>query len=167
MNAIFTRRSVRNFLEKDVEKEKIDRLLRAAMQAPSAANQQPWEFLVVTGKENLNTLSQCSPYAASLKNAKVGIVVLANQERLMFKDYWQQDLGAATQNILLEAVELELGTVWYGTAPDQERMKYIQNLYNLQENLVPFSVIAVGYPKKEDANSFVDRYDEKRVHYIK
>jgi nitroreductase len=167
MNAIFTRRSVRNFLEKDVEMEKIDKLLRAAMQAPSAANQQPWEFLVVTGKENLIALSQCSPYAASLKNAKVGIVVLANQERLMFKDYWQQDLGAATQNILLEATELELGTVWYGTAPDQERMKYIQNLYDLQENLVPFSVIAIGYPKKEDANSFVDRYDEKRVHYIK
>ncbi len=166
MNAIFTRRSVRTFLAKEVEQEKIEKLLRAAMQAPSAANQRPWEFMVIRGKENLLTLSQYNPYASCLKNADLGIIVLGNQERLIFPEYWQQDLAAATQNILLEATELELGTVWFGTAPDQERMAYIQKLYNLSDNLLPYSVIAVGYPKDSNANAFIDRFEENRVHYI-
>jgi len=165
MNSIFTRRSVRNFLEKEVEDKKIEKILRAAMQAPSAVNQQPWEFLVVKGKENLLRLSKYSPYATSLKNANVGIIVFGNKERMMFPDYWQQDLGAATQNILLEATELGLGSVWYGTASDDGKMKYIQDLYKLGDNLLPYSVIGIGYPKSADAISFVDRFDETRIHY--
>lgn len=166
MNSIFTRRSVRTFLERDVEDEKIEKILKAAMQAPSAGNQQPWEFIVVKGKENLLNLSKYNPYAASLKNANVGIIVLGDQNRMMLPEHWQQDLGAATQNILLEATELGLGSVWYGTAPDKSRMKYIQDLYDLKENLLPYSVIAIGYPKNSNANSFVDRFDETRIHYF-
>lgn len=167
MNSIFTRRSVRSFLEKDVEPEKIEKLLRAAMQAPSAGNQQPWEFLVVTGKDNLEKLSQVHMYSGSLKDANVGIVVLCNRERMHFPNYWQQDLGACTQNILLEATELGLGTVWYGIAPLEDRVEYIQSLYALDPILVPYSMIAVGYAKDEDANKFIDRYEPSRVKYIK
>ncbi len=167
MNAIFTRRSVRNFLEKEVEDIKIEKILRAAMQAPSAANQQPWEFAVIKGKENLTNLSKYNPYAASLKKANVGIIVLGNKERMMFPDYWQQDLAAATQNILLEATELGLGSVWYGTAPDNARMEYIQELYNFDIKLMPYSVIGIGYPQNSNANTFVDRFEEQRIHYFR
>ncbi|ONI37661.1 nitroreductase [Candidatus Epulonipiscium fishelsonii] len=166
MNSIFTRRSVRDFLEKEVEAEKIEKLLKAGMQAPSAANQQPWEFLVVKGKENLEKLSQAHMYSGPLKNANINVVVLGNTERMRAPDYWQQDLGACTQNILLEAVELGLGTLWCGIAPKEDRVEFIQSLYGLDPNLVPFCVIAVGYPKNEDDNKFLDRYDPARISYI-
>lgn len=166
MNSIFIRRSVRSFQEKEVEKEKIDQLLRAAMQAPSAGNQQPWEFIVVRGKTKLEELSRLSPYSSSLAGANVGIVVLANKERFRFAENWEQDLGAATQNILLEATDLGLGSVWYGVAPVSERMEYIRNLYNLEEKILPYSVIAIGYPKDENANRFVDRYDDSRIRFV-
>lgn len=167
MNSIFTRRSVRNFLDEKVEDEKIEKILRAAMQAPSAGNQQPWEFIVVRGKENLMKLSKFSLYAGCLQNADVGIIVIGNQKRMMVPQLWQQDLGAATQNILLQATELGLGSVWFGTAPDNEHMNFIKNLYDLDENQLPYSVVAIGYPKSSTANSFVDRFDESRIKYIK
>ncbi len=166
MNSIFTRRSVRNFKDTRVEDEKVEKILRAAMQSPSAANQQPWEFIVVRGQKNLTELSKFNPYASCLKGANVGIIVLGNKERMKLPEHWEQDLGAVTQNIQLEAVELGLGSVWFGTAPDEVRMSFITKMFNLDEKLLPYSVLALGYPEKDDANKFVDRYDESRIKYI-
>lgn len=166
MNSIFTRRSVRSFSDKEVEADKIEKILRAAMQAPSAGNQQPWEFIVIKGKNNLEKLSHLSIYTGSLVGASIGIVVLSNKDRYRFGEHWEQDLGACTQNILLEATELGLGSVWYGTAPSKERMDFVKNLYSLDDNLLPFAVIAIGYPKDADANKFIDRFDPSRIRYI-
>ena len=74
MQDIYHRVSIRKYQAKAVEKEKIEAVLRAAMQAPSAANQQPWEFFVVTDKEKLSALSKVSPYAYMTKDAPVAIV---------------------------------------------------------------------------------------------
>lgn len=167
MNAIFTRRSVRQFSSKPVEDEKIEKILRAAMQAPSACNQQPWEFMVISGKENLSELAKSNPYASSLCQANLAILVLGNADRLNMLQYWQQDLSAATQNILLEATELGLASVWYGTAPEEDRMEYVSKLYQLSQNLIPFSIIGIAYPEKEDANQFVDRFDSSRISYVR
>lgn len=167
MNSIFTRRSVRQFEEKVVEQEKIEKILRAAMQAPSAGNQQPWDFIVVHGKENLAKLAAYNPYAGCLRGADFGIVVLGNKERIMMPEHWEQDLGAVTQNILLEATELGLGSVWFGTAPDKSRMQFVSDLYNLDSKYLPYSVIAIGYPKNPSALKFVDRFDESRIMYVK
>ena len=164
LNSIFTRRSIRQFTDQIVEKEKIDSLIRAAMQAPSANNQQAWHFLVVEGKENLEKLSELHRYSKCLKGASLAIVVLGNTSIMTSPDFWQQDLGAATQNIQLQAVELGLGSVWLGTAPKEERIKFIQDLFNIDKNLVPYSVLAIGYPK--GVNKFVDRFDETKVTYI-
>ncbi len=166
MNAIFTRRSIRHFLDKEVEQEKVEKILQAAMQAPSACNGQPWEFIVVRGKENLEALSKYSPYAGSLKKANVGIVVLGNTQKTPYPDYLQQDLGAATQNILLQATELGLGTCWFGTCPDKARMDYLSKLYQLENHLMPFCVISLGYPDKENANHFVNRFNPSAIRYI-
>ena len=78
MESIFIRRSVRKYKEQQVEKEKIEKLLRAAMQAPSARNQQCWEFIVVEDKEKLNQLSNMGPNAKLIENAPLAIVVLGN-----------------------------------------------------------------------------------------
>ena len=166
MNEIFIRRSVRHFTDETVENEKIEKLLRAAMQAPSAFNQRAWNFIVVRGKENLKKLAKYNIYASSLNNANLAIIVLGNIDKMISAEYWQQDLGAATQNIQLEAVSLGLGSVWLSTAPDKTKINYIKNLYNLEDNLLPYSVLAIGYPKKENANYFVDRYEENSIQYI-
>lgn len=166
MNAIFTRRSVRTFTTQDVEDEKIDKILRAGMQAPSAYNQQPWEFIVVRGTENLQRLSESNPYASSLALANVAIIVIGNTERMRLEEMADQDLGACTQNILIQVADLGLGAVWYGTAPIKERMKFIQKEYNLSKNLQPYSMIGIGYPKNEKANVFIDRYDASRIRYV-
>lgn len=168
MNSVFTRRSVRTFSDKKVEAEKLDKILRAGMQAPSAGNQQPWEFIIIRERKNLDELSSYNPYAGCLKSATLGIIVLFNKnsKSLKYPEYWQQDLSSATQNIMIEATELGLGSVWLGTAPDLQRMKFIKDLYNLDENLIPFSVIALGYPKNQNANYFMDRFDESKIKYI-
>ncbi|MDD3463179.1 MAG: nitroreductase family protein [Sulfurospirillaceae bacterium] len=161
--AIYQRRSVREFLPKKVEPQKIEILFKTAMQAPSAGNQQPWEFLVVTCKEKLQALAKAHPYATPLENAPLGIIVLCNENGLRFPEYWQQDLAAATQNILLQCVELDLGAVWTGIAPDTSRMEYIEKLFALPQNIKAFALLAVGYPlypQKEER-----RFKANRVHY--
>lgn len=167
MKEIFERRSVRSFSGKPVEEEKIEKLLRAAMQAPSGGNGQPWEFIVVSGKENLKALAAYHVYASSLVGAEYGIVVLSNQKRGSMPHYYQQDLAAVTQNIMLEATHLGLGTVWYGCAPIESRIDFIKKLYDLPDDIIPFSVVAVGYPKDPNANKFVDRFDPSRITYVK
>lgn len=166
INEIFTRRSVRSFTDQKVEQEKIEEMLRAGMQAPSAANQQPWSFIVVSGKERLKELSSYSPYAASLKSCSHAIILLGDTKKMKMVDLWQHDMGAVAQNILLTATAQGLGAVWLCCAPDATRMGNIAALYQLDETQLPYCVIALGYPKKENANHFVDRYDETCVCYI-
>ncbi|QDR79947.1 nitroreductase family protein [Sporomusa termitida] len=161
---IQTRRSIRQYENRPVEKEIIAKLLKAGMQAPSAANQQPWEFIVVEDKETLIKLANAHMYATPMKNAPLGIIVLLNAKYLIADKYWQQDLSAATENILLAAVELGLGAVWLGLAPAAERMSYIRELFKLPPGVEAFSMLAIGY---SPANKFVDRFDSSRIHYEK
>ncbi len=165
MNSIFNRRSVRSFLDKKVEDNKVELLLKAAMQAPSAGNGRPWAFVVVKNKSLLIKLSTFHQYAGSLAGADFGIIVCANTPQDKLPDYFEQDLGAATQNILLEACELGLGAVWYG-ARGEERINTLRNMVTICDDITPFAVIGVGYPKDENANHFIDRFEPDRVYYI-
>lgn len=164
MNEIFTRRSIRKFKAQNVEPEKIDKLLRAAMQAPSAANQQPWEFIVVQDKEKLAQIAETSPYAKLAANSAVTFVLLANDKELKVPTAWEQDMSAATQNILLEAVHLGLGGVWLGVATSNAVAENVSRLFELPAHIRPFALVSIGYPD-EQQNEFVDRYKADRVHY--
>lgn len=163
MDAIFNRRSVRKFLDKAVEQEKTERILRAAMQAPSAKNQQPWEFIVIHDKRKIEKLSQFSPYSKLLLGAPMAVVILEKCD-VSASLLAQQDLGACTQNMMLQAVEEGLGTCWMGVGKETDREKFLIDMFALPDNVKPFAVIAVGYPQQQDANKFVDRYDETRIH---
>lgn len=165
MNTINIRRSVRKYKDQKVEADKLQAVLKAGMQAPSAGNQQPWEFVVVTDPDKKLTLSTMSPYAGAAKDAPHVIVVLANADKLRFPENMQQDLGACTQNILLEAVEQGLGTVWMSVFPQEERINCAKETLHLPEGITPYCLILIGYPKNEAANHFVDRYDATRIHY--
>jgi nitroreductase len=166
MNEIFTRRSIRQFIDKEVEQDKIERILRAGMQAPSAHNRQPWEFVVIKNRDAFRYIADLSPYAKMVPEASVVIIVCANirekNDKLRSDDWWVQDLSACTQNILLQITAEGLGGVWLGFYPDK-RIEKVKEYFNLPEHIIPFSVIPFGYGKQE--NVFVDRYDVNKVHY--
>lgn len=166
MNSIFHRTSIRRYTEQKVEKEKIEQILRAAMAAPSAGNQQPWEFYVVTDPETILKLSQTSPYAGFTKDAPLIIVPCyrTKEEQLRHKAYCEIDLSIATEHILLEADTLGLGTTWCGIAPLPERMNAVAEIIGCDESLKPFAIVSVGYPAEEKKQQ--DRFDETRIHYI-
>lgn len=166
MEEIFIRRSIRKFTSQLVEPEKIDKLLRAAMQAPSAANQQPWEFIVVQNKERLAKVAEASPYTKPVAGSAVTFVLLADESKLKIPTAWEQDMGAVAENMLLEAVHLGLGGVWFGVATSDFVMEKVRNLFDLPKNIRPFALISVGYPD-EQKNQFIDRYQAERVHYEK
>lgn len=164
MNTIFQRTSIRNYEDRPVEKEKVEQLLRAAMAAPSAGNQQPWEFYVVTDKEKIEKLAESSPYAGCAKRAPILIVSCFKTEDILFPEYAQIDLSACTQNILLEAVELGLGAVWLGIAPIPERMEVVKELLDLPQNLEAFAIIPCGYPAEEKVQQ--NRFEQSRIHIV-
>lgn len=163
MNSIFKRVSIRKYQDKPVEQEKIERMLRAAMAAPSACNQQPWEFYVATDKEVIGKLADSSPFAGCAKNAPV-VFVPCYRKECQVPEFAQIDMSAAVENLLLEAEELGLGAVWLGVAPREERMKAVGEILSIPENLAVFAMISCGYPSEEKAQQ--DRYEECRVHYI-
>ena len=162
MNSIYQRVSIRKYQDKPVEKEKTLAILRAAMQAPSAGNQQPWEFYVVTDKAKLEALSQVSPYAGMTKDAPVAIVAAYRKECRM-PEYAQIDLSVAMENLWLETDAQGLGGVWLGIAPIEERMKAVEEILNIPDTLRAFAIFPYGYPAETRKQQ--DRYEEDRIHW--
>lgn len=164
MDEIFERVSVRRFTPEPVGAEDEERLLRAAMAAPSARNQQPWEFYVVTSPSVLHELSACSPYAGCLSGAPLGIAVCSRRDCAV-PEYAEIDCSAATENLLLEAVSLGLGAVWLGIAPRRERMGAVREALGIPDDLEPFALVACGHPAEGRPQE--DRFDERRVHVVR
>ena len=161
---IYARRSIRKYLEKPVEREKIELLLKAAMAAPSAMNSTPWEFVVVTQQDKMDKIRSALMFGKF--NATVAIVVCSNTsllKRPMASKFWVQDCSAATQNILLSAVGLGLGTVWLGVHPIHVYKKRISEILGLPKPVEPLNVIYVGYPA--DQKPARTQYEESRVHW--
>ena len=164
MDEIFERVSIRKYLDKTVEKEKIEKILRAAMAAPSAGNQQPWEFYVVTDKEKIKALSECSPYSGCAANAPVVLVPCYRTEGLMFPEFDTIDLSIATENAWLEITSLGLGGVWLAVAPIEDRVEKVKAVLDIPDSLVPFALLPFGYPAEDRPQQ--DRYEEARVHFV-
>jgi len=164
MDAIFARRSIRRFQEKPVEPEKIELLLKAAMAAPSARNSKPWEFVVVTEPLMLDKVRGAMTFGKF--NAPMAIIVCGNLSivrRPLSGQFWVQDCSAATENILIAAVSLGLGTVWCGVHPIHVFTKRISRGLKLPEHVKPLNVIYVGYPDQEKPAR--TQYDAGRVHW--
>ena len=166
-SGITIRRSIRVFKEKHVEQENIDLMLRAAMQAPSARNGQPWRFLVIRDKAKLVEISEAFPATKMFKTADIGIVVLFDENKLTMIDHVNSDLASATTSLLIQAADLGIGTCWCGIYPKEERINKLKEIMSAPNNIIPFSLIAVGYPENENDLKFVDRFDESKVYYEK
>ena len=163
MREIYTRVSIRKFEDKPVEKEKIEQVLRAAMAAPSAGNQQPWEFYVVTERAMLEALSKATPYSGCAKNAPL-VIVSAYREKLWAPEYAQIDMSIAMENLWLACGEQGLGGVWLGIAPIEDRMKAVEEIVGIPKGQRAFAIFPIGYPTETKQQQ--DRFDAVRIHYL-
>lgn len=162
-NPIFHRTSVRSFENREVEDEKIEQILKAGFQAPSANNDQPWYFYVVTDREVLQELSEASRWASPAADAPCAIVS-AYTEEISAPEYAQIDMAIAMENIWLETDRLGLGGVFLGIAPIEERMKKVEEILDMPDDLHAFCIFAFGYPSS--LHEQTDRYQEDRVFHI-
>lgn len=162
MKEIFTRRSVRKYTDQPVSADQLDLLLRAAMAAPSAGNEQPWHFIVLDDRSVMARITEVHPYSKMLLQAPVAIVVCGELSREKYPGFWVQDCSAATENILLEAQHLGLGAVWLGLHPVADRAKAVHDLLGLPENVMPLGIVSVGHPQEMPAPA--DRFDATRIH---
>lgn len=167
MELFYQRRSVRKYREGRVSEQDMTKLLSAAMQAPSARNEQPWEFVVIRNRETMLGITSFHPYSMMLKEADCAVAVCGNLQRQKYLqyDYWVQDCAAATENLLLEATYLGLGAVWLAIHPIEERVKGLKALLELPENIAPLCVVALGYPAEKPRRR--DTYREEYVHFEK
>jgi len=162
--AIKGRRSIRKYAGGKIERETLVQILEAAMHAPSACNGRPWEFVVVEDRDKLNALAASHPHAQMLGTASAAIIVCARaqEEGTIPAKFWQQDCAAATQNILLAAYGLALGTCWCGVSPNQEIAEAVRAVIGVQST--PFNLIAVGLA---DENPPVrGKYEGERVKWL-
>lgn len=162
LEVIKNRRSIRTYIDKDVEEEKILKILKSAMQAPSSKNSSPWEFVIIDDKEILSSLSKTHHKSKHIKDAKLCIAVTGNKERFLKPGKWIHDLGACTQNILLECTNQGLASCWVGVHPKRKVMDKVRETLNLPENLIQYSLVAIGYSNEE--NKFIDKFDKNKIH---
>jgi nitroreductase len=165
MNEIFTRVSIRKYENRPVEPEKIEKILRAAMQAPSTGNQQPWEFYVVTDRATIEKLSKVHQYAGCAAGAPVVIVPCYRTKDLWVPEWAQIDLSIATENLWLETTAQGLGGVWMGIAPQEDRMQAVEEILGMPGDLRAFAIFPLGYPAESRPQE--DRWDPSRIHYVR
>ncbi len=162
MNAIFTRRSIRAYRKDPVAEETVSQILKAGMHAPSAGDEQPWHFIVISDRALLRAITKIHPYAEMLDEAPVAILVCADLALQKYEGYWVQDCAAATENMLIQATDMGLGGVWLGVHPVEERVAGLKKLFGLPEAVRPFSLISLGYPAEDKPPK--DIFRKERVH---
>jgi nitroreductase len=146
MEAIHTRRSIRKFQLQSVPDELVTEMLAAAMSAPSAGNQQPWHFVLITDPDLLAKAPGINPHAAMAREAPLAILICGDLDLEKYPGYWVQDCSAATQNMLLAAHGKGLGAVWTGIYPLQDRVEGFKRLCNLPDKVIPLALVVIGYP---------------------
>lgn len=161
LEAIMSRRSIRKYTGEPVAEEQIEVILRAAMAAPSAGNQQPWRFIVLKDRAVLNAAAETTPYGSMLREAAFGLVIAADTRDLKHDAMWQQDCSAATQNALVAIHALGLGAVWLGFWPKMERVTPLKVALDMPEGVEPMAVLAVGHPAESKPPA--ERYDADKV----
>lgn len=163
IDAIKSRRSIRSFTPQPVPHAAIREILESAMSAPSAGNQQPWQFVVIEDRATLDQVPTFSPYAAMAKEAQIAILVCGDTSLEKYPGFWVQDCSAAVQNILLAAHAQGLGAVWTGVHPAKGREGGFRRLLHLPDHVIPLAFIPVGHPAHVPAPQL--RFREDRVHW--
>lgn len=163
---IMSRTSIRAYSDREVTSQQLDTLLRAAMAAPTARNQQPWQLVVVTDKAQLKALSEVMPSGKMAAQSQAVVVVCGDLGRALPGDaaaYWIQDCSAATENLLLAAHSMGLGAVWCGVYPISERIAGVRRVLQLPDSIIPLNMIPIGWPAEHPQPK--DKWMPEKVHY--
>jgi len=161
MQAILTRRSIRNYTSQPVSDETVTELLKAAMSAPTGGK-EPWDFVVIRDRATLEGVTKYHPHAQMLKTAAVAIAVCGDPSREALKGRWPMDCSAATENILIAANSLGLGACWVGIYPVEERIQGLRSLLGLPDHVITLSMVSIGYPAETKKPS--DRFRQEHIH---
>ena len=163
MEALLTRRSVRQYRPDPIPPAVIRQVLDAAMHAPSGSNEQPWHFVVIDDRRLLDAIPAIHSAAEMAEGAPLGILVCGDPRLEKVRDMWLLDCAAATENLMLAAWEHGVGSVWTGISHRPRRVEAFRRLLGLPEEIVPFALVVLGYPAVEPPRA-VERYREDRVH---
>ena len=163
--ALMTRRSIRKYLPNPVAYHILEKLIRAAMQAPSAHNAQAWQFVIINQRSLLDEIATFHPYGRMMRQAQAAIAVCGDKNLEPNVEYLAINCAAATQNILLAAHDAGLGAVWLGVYPRVERIEKLEHMLNLPEQIIPIALVGMGYPAETKEKQ--DRYRADRVHINK
>jgi len=164
-DCIITRRSIRKFTNQQIEKEQVEQILKAAMYAPTANNQQTFEFVLINDDKVLAELAKIQAFETIIQTAKTVILVCHNSTKVKSQGFWIQDLAASTQNMLLQATDLGLGSVWIGIYERKIKEDLIRDFFKLPETIIPFSMVALGYA--DEKKETPERFDEGKIHLNK
>ena len=162
-NCILKRRSIRKYTQQTIPDQLLTELLLAGMNAPSAGNEQPWQFIIINDHTLLKKIPTFHPHSHMLIEAQQAILVCADTTLETHKGYYPLDCSAATQNILLAAHAKKLGACWLGIYPREERIIGMRKLLNIPQHIIPFALISLGYPREKKETSHP--YNKSRVHY--
>ncbi|HPH03884.1 MAG TPA: nitroreductase family protein [Spirochaetota bacterium] len=162
LDQLRSRRSVRRFLPKTVSRETVTSLLDVAMNAPSAGNEQAWQFIVLDDRTLLEKYAALNPNVAFISEAPLAILVCGDLDSERYAGYHVQDCAAATTNLLHAAHAVGLGAVWGTVFPDKREP--VRTLLGLPEHVIPFSIVPLGQPN-EEAKPWKSRLDTSRIHY--
>ena len=164
------RRSKRKYKPEKIEKEKIDKLIEAALRSPSSRSFNPWRFIIIDKKDLLLKLSKSKPHGSSfLKEAALGIVVCGDTEK---SDTWIEDTSIASTFIQLAAESLDLSSCWIQIRQrehnsTQSANKYVKNLLEIPDNIDVESIIALGYPDENKKGHSKESLQTEKIFYNK
>ena len=161
---LISRRSVRHYTGSKIDVDKILKLVRAGMHAPSARNRRPWHFIIIDDRDILKKITEIHPYARMLSEASHAIAVCGDEKLENGPGYYKLDCSAATQNILLAAHSMGLGAVWLGIEPRSERVKALNSLFGLPGHIQTLSVVSLGIPA-DIPSDIPDRYEPGKIRW--
>lgn len=168
IDCIMTRTSVRAYTDKKADEKTIETILKAGMAAPTAANQQAWNFVVITEDSLKNRIAESFEYTKMVKDCAFAVVVCGNMKKLFEGDmekggFWVQDCSAASENMLLAAHALGLGGVWCGIYPLDDRVEKLSEILNLPPSLTPLNILSFGYPQQDAAPK--NKWQRHKIHF--
>lgn len=163
IDLIISRRSIRKYSDKEIEKESIDKILKSAMYAPSAMNLQPWHFVVFDKKELFEKIIKAIPHAEMIRTADKCILVCGDSSKEKNESWLIQNCSAAIQNILLASHSLGIGSCWIAIHGMPEVLNNVKKEFNLPEENIPIALISLGYP--DELVNTEDRFDKKKIHF--
>ena len=165
IDVITSRVSIRKFTGEKISEQQIDTIVRVGLTAPTAANSQPWAFIVVDDDALLDSLGTAL-VNSRIKNGASHVIVVCGDMNKAFdgegRDFWIEDTSAATENILLAAHAMGLGAVWVGIYPMKQNIESVKNILHLPDHIVPMSIVTLGYPAENPA--IKDKYKEENIH---